>query len=95
VIYEDLRSVLAEEGLAGTLRTIDQLMKQHRPGLVAVDSFKAFHPFATDLANSGVSCMIWPPADVARPVPFAPHATDPRWCQASLDRSSPFGPVPL
>ena len=48
VIYEDLGSVLTKEGLAGILPAIDQLLKQHRPGLLVVDSFKALHPFATD-----------------------------------------------
>ena len=46
VIYEDLGRVLTEDGLAGVLRTIDELMKQHRPSVVLVDSFKALHPFA-------------------------------------------------
>lgn len=48
VIYEDLGRVLTDDGLTGVLRTIDQLIKQHRPSLVVVDSFKALHPFATD-----------------------------------------------
>ncbi|MBO0702195.1 MAG: AAA family ATPase, partial [Candidatus Dormibacteraeota bacterium] len=48
VIYEDLGGVLTQDGLPGVLRTIDELMKLHRPGLVVVDSFKALHPFATD-----------------------------------------------
>lgn len=48
VIYEDLGRVLTEEGLAGVLSTVDGLMKQHRPGLVVVDSFKALHAFAAD-----------------------------------------------
>jgi circadian clock protein KaiC len=46
VIYEDLGGVLGEEGLAGVLRTFDALMKEYRPGLVVIDSFKALHPFA-------------------------------------------------
>jgi circadian clock protein KaiC len=48
VIYEDLGGVLGEEGLAGVLHTIDALMKEHRPRLVVIDSFKALHPFAAD-----------------------------------------------
>ncbi|MBO0745080.1 MAG: AAA family ATPase [Candidatus Dormibacteraeota bacterium] len=48
VIYEDIGRVLTEEGLPGILRTVDDLMKRHRPGLVVVDSFKALHSFATD-----------------------------------------------
>jgi circadian clock protein KaiC len=48
VIYDDLGSVLGEGGLSDVLRTIDALMKEHRPGVVVIDSFKALHPFATD-----------------------------------------------
>ncbi len=46
VIYEDLGTVLAEEGLPGVLRRVDGLVKEHSPGLVVIDSFKALHPFA-------------------------------------------------
>jgi circadian clock protein KaiC len=48
VVYEDLGRVLGEQGLAGVLRAIDALMKEHRPRLVVIDSFKALHPFAAD-----------------------------------------------
>jgi len=48
VIYEDLGAALGEEGLAGILRRFDALMKEHRPALVVIDSFKALRPFATD-----------------------------------------------
>lgn len=48
VIYEDLGNVLGEGGLSDVLRTFDTLMKEHRPGLVVIDSFKALRPFATD-----------------------------------------------
>jgi circadian clock protein KaiC len=48
VIYEDLGAALREEGLPGTLRALDALMREHRPGLVVIDGFKALHPFATD-----------------------------------------------
>ncbi len=48
VIYEDLGTVLTEGGLTRILHTIDQLVKQYRPSLVVVDSFKALHPFASD-----------------------------------------------
>ncbi|MBO0685738.1 MAG: AAA family ATPase, partial [Candidatus Dormibacteraeota bacterium] len=48
LIYEDLGGPLIEEGLTGTLRTIDDLMKEHGPGLVVVDSFKALRAFASD-----------------------------------------------
>ena len=38
---------LLRAGLTRILHTIDQLMKQYRPSLVVVDSFKALHPFAS------------------------------------------------
>jgi circadian clock protein KaiC len=47
VIYEDLGAVLSEAGLPGVLRAFDALMKEHRPALVVIDSFRALHPFAT------------------------------------------------
>jgi circadian clock protein KaiC len=46
VIYEDLGAILKEDRLPGALRTIDALMKEHRPGIVVIDSFRALHAFA-------------------------------------------------
>ncbi|HZD66271.1 MAG TPA: ATPase domain-containing protein, partial [Acidimicrobiales bacterium] len=46
VLYEELGSVLDGDGLAGALAMIDQLMKDHRPGLLVLDSFKALNAFA-------------------------------------------------
>jgi len=48
VIYEDLGAVLDESGLPGVLRALGALMREHRPALVVVDSFKALHAFAAD-----------------------------------------------
>lgn len=48
VLYEDLGDVLSDHGLAGVLTRIDDLIKEHHPGLVAIDSFKALHAFASD-----------------------------------------------
>ena len=48
VLYEDLGDVLSDHGLAGVLTRIDDLIKEHHPGLVAIDSFKALHAFAAD-----------------------------------------------
>jgi circadian clock protein KaiC len=48
VFYEDLGEVLADHGLAAALTRIDELIKEHRPSLVAIDSFKALHAFAAD-----------------------------------------------
>ena len=51
VIYEDAGQALRDEGLSGVLSRVDQLIKQHHPGLVVIDSFKALHAFATDQAE--------------------------------------------
>ncbi|HZD01707.1 MAG TPA: ATPase domain-containing protein [Actinomycetes bacterium] len=46
VFYEDLGELLGAKGLGGILERIDQLLKQHRPAIIVVDSFKALHPYA-------------------------------------------------
>src|SRR2546421_6334864 len=48
VVYEDLGAALRDDGLAGVLTRVDALIKEHHPGLVVIDSFKALHAFATD-----------------------------------------------
>ena len=48
VLYEDLGVVLRDHGLPGVLSQIDDLIKEHHPGLVAIDSFKALRAFAAD-----------------------------------------------
>lgn len=51
VIYEDIGPVLSERGLADVLKTIDGYLKQIRPGIVVIDSFRVFHAFATDITD--------------------------------------------
>ena len=51
VFYDDLGVVVYEDGLAGVLDRIDSLMKEHSPGVVVIDSFKALRTFATDDAE--------------------------------------------
>ena len=51
VIYEDLGQAMRDEGLSGVLSRVDQLIKDHHPGLVVIDSFKALHAFASDQAE--------------------------------------------
>jgi circadian clock protein KaiC len=51
VLFEDLGSILRDGGLPGVLTRVDSLIKEHRPGLVAIDSFKALHAFASDHAE--------------------------------------------
>jgi circadian clock protein KaiC len=56
VIYEDLGDILSKDGLgiAGqtgpgmVLEAIDKFLKELRPGLVVIDSFRAFHAVAKD-----------------------------------------------
>jgi circadian clock protein KaiC len=48
VLYEDLGATLRDEGLPGVLSRVDALIKEHHPGLVVIDSFKALHAFATE-----------------------------------------------
>jgi circadian clock protein KaiC len=51
VFYEQLGTALAEDGLWGSLERIDLLVKEHRPGLVVIDSFKALKDFAESEAD--------------------------------------------
>ena len=48
VFYEDLGRPLGESGLPGALDTIAGLVREHRPGLIVIDSFKALEAFAQD-----------------------------------------------
>ena len=48
MIYEDLGQTLNEEGLTGALAYITELLKQNRPGLVVIDSFRALQTYAAD-----------------------------------------------
>ena len=51
VIYEDLGNPLTEQGLEEVLKSIDAFLKEIRPGIVVIDSFKAFHAFAKSEAD--------------------------------------------
>jgi circadian clock protein KaiC len=46
VFYEDLGDAVHSDGLAGVLERTDYLLKEHRPGIVVIDSFKALRSFA-------------------------------------------------
>ena len=56
VIYEDLGEILSREGLGSASQTgdgdvleaIDGFLRELRPGIVVIDSFRAFHAFAKD-----------------------------------------------
>ena len=45
VFYEDLGAALSGEGLAGAGRLLAEVLRERRPGLVVIDSFKALHAF--------------------------------------------------
>jgi len=46
VFYEDLGTVLNERGLDGVLERVSELIKQRRPGMMVIDSFKALAAYA-------------------------------------------------
>jgi circadian clock protein KaiC len=48
VFYEDLGELLGAGGLSAVLERIDQLVKEQRPGIIVIDSFKALQPYAGD-----------------------------------------------
>lgn len=51
VFYDDLGDALTDHGLAAVLERVDALVKQHRPSLVVIDSFRALKSFARDEAE--------------------------------------------
>jgi circadian clock protein KaiC len=46
VVYEDLGRTLNDKGLSAVLERINALLKERRPGLIVIDSFKALRPYA-------------------------------------------------
>jgi circadian clock protein KaiC len=48
VIYEDLGATLSRDGLSGVAGQLDRTVRERRPGLIVIDSFKALQPFAAD-----------------------------------------------
>jgi len=51
VFYEDLGETVSADGLAGVVEQVTATLKQRRPGLVVIDSFKA--PSATSPSRRG------------------------------------------
>lgn len=47
VFYQDLGSVLSDNGLTGVLDTVRDLIREHRPAIIVIDSFKALRPYAS------------------------------------------------
>jgi circadian clock protein KaiC len=50
VCYEDIGRPLGEGGLDEVLTAIDDLLRRVRPGVVVIDSFRAFHAMAGDIS---------------------------------------------
>ena len=48
VFYDDLGGILNEQGLGGVASRLGDLIKERRPGVLVVDSFKALRPYAED-----------------------------------------------
>ena len=48
VLYEDLGRTVNDEGLPGVLARITELLKQRRPGVMVIDSFKALRAYERD-----------------------------------------------
>jgi len=46
VFYEDLGTAVSADGVDGVLSRIVAVVKERRPGLIVIDSFKALHAFA-------------------------------------------------
>lgn len=46
VVYEELGTTLVKYGLAGASARITELIREHRPGLLVIDSFKALGSYA-------------------------------------------------
>ena len=51
IVYEDMGQVLGEHGLDDVMETIDRFLKEVRPGVVVIDSFRAFHAVAPDITR--------------------------------------------
>jgi circadian clock protein KaiC len=46
VCYEDLGATVHQDGLAGVAEQLGRIIRDRRPGLIVIDSFKALHAFA-------------------------------------------------
>jgi circadian clock protein KaiC len=46
IFYQSLGEVLSAEGLPGALGQIEKLLKERKPAVLVIDSFKAIHSFA-------------------------------------------------
>jgi circadian clock protein KaiC len=51
IVFEDLGRALAEDGLEAAVDQVATLLKERRPGLLVIDSFKAMETFGDDRAQ--------------------------------------------
>jgi circadian clock protein KaiC len=51
VFYDDLGGTLNQHGLPGVIEQLSTAIKERRPGVIVIDSFKALHAFANDYAQ--------------------------------------------
>ena len=50
VHYEDAGGLFGSKGLSAVVERADALLKEYRPAIIVIDSFKAPDPYATDQA---------------------------------------------
>jgi circadian clock protein KaiC len=48
IFYEDLGTIVNRDGLAGVADQLGRVVRERRPGLIVIDSFKALQAFAAD-----------------------------------------------
>jgi circadian clock protein KaiC len=48
IFYEDLGAALSQDGLQGVAEQLGRIIRERRPGLIVIDSFKALQVFAAD-----------------------------------------------
>lgn len=48
VLYEDLGDTLNRDGLPGLIERVSAALRERRPGLIVIDSFKALNAFGSD-----------------------------------------------
>jgi len=51
IVYEDMGQVLGESGLDDVVETVDRFLKEIKPGVIVIDSFRAFHAMAPDVST--------------------------------------------
>ncbi len=51
VHYEDLGATVNQDGLAGVAERLGNVVKERRPGLIVIDSFKALQAYAVDYGD--------------------------------------------